>query len=465
MTTVTLEITLESPAVFSESAATTGNHDTLRYIPGRDLLGAAAARLYADAASEAQVDDWIFGGLRFSDGRPMHDGRPTVPLPLSWHQPKRSKNDHWYNCAVQRPSDQPVTQEKKHRELHVTDDGATLKVCTQATMRTAVSDDGRARDGLLFQFSHLTSGQRFLATVSGPDAAVNAAVRVLTSPGIRLGRSRSAEFGAVRVRTVDAPPPFKRRRTEQCVRVLLTSDLALLDTETGAPRLTPTPTDFGLGGECEIDFRHSFLRMRTYSPWHGRRGRPDVERQVISAGSVLVFNKVRDYGAIGAKEAMGIGLFRAEGLGTFIVDPEIIGKESFTPRRTARPTPADAPIPGDALGRWLERRKEQRRTADHAFEQAQRMVEAARHWRPSNAQWGNVREIARRHRHSPMAAAFFEELGRYTGAISTGESGKPVRSLSDKWGTNAAKLQEWAEQHGAHFVEVLCALVRNHKED
>src|SRR5690606_7518915 len=71
--------------------------------------------------------------------------------------------------------------------------------------------------------------------------------------------------------------------------IMLLGELALEDERTGAPRLMPQATDFGLPADWALDLEHSFVRFRSYDRFNGYRKSFDVQRQVLQRGAVLVF--------------------------------------------------------------------------------------------------------------------------------------------------------------------------------
>ena len=81
-----LEITLTSDVIFSASGATTGGHDSLDYLPGSALLGAAVGKHGFEA------DLFLSGKVRFGDGLPLFsDGRIGWPMPLNFNCHKKNR--------------------------------------------------------------------------------------------------------------------------------------------------------------------------------------------------------------------------------------------------------------------------------------------------------------------------------------------------------------------------------------
>lgn len=373
---VWLDITLESDLVLSASAATTGGHDSLDFLPGSALLGAAAARLFQDPGFGPEV--FLGGGIRFGDGLPLApDDAVAWPIPLNCHfvkqdgpvgRPINALKDTEPLATARR---RVLQQAQQLRTGHLTASGLRLEAEGDYVLKTALDRDGfgRARDRQLFEYETIAAGSRFCASirwnpaVSGDTDRVARIVEVLTDPGLRLGRSRSAEFGAVSIRVRGTAPDLPTPQPDGVaadepgapphpVHFYLASDLALAGP--GAPRLTPVAADFGLPSEWVFQPDRSFLRTRRYSPWNAFHHCRTTERQVLARGSVLTFAGA-DGQAISAELLStvvsflqaGVGEHRGEGLGRVLLNPDFVLKLPVL-RRNDSSAP-DSPPPGESV--------------------------------------------------------------------------------------------------------------------
>jgi len=294
---VTLKITLQDAVVLSEREATGSGHRTLRHVPGSVLLGVAASRLYRRLSTEDAFLAFHSGRVRFVSGMPSGDGRaPAWPMPICLHRDKLGQKSDTYNACFGLPSDDRQRVAVRDGFIEATADGKAIKRSphTLRVTKTAIdASTGSAADSQLFSYECLAAGQRFLAAVEAdddvPPELFDAIIAALIGE-VRLGRSRSAEFGRATIERVvtagleapagrDAPAPFVDEGT-----VWLLSDLAALDAF-GQPTVQPTAADLGLPGQ--IDWTHSFVRTRRYSPWNAHRGGYDAEKLLLQAGSVL----------------------------------------------------------------------------------------------------------------------------------------------------------------------------------
>lgn len=329
MTSKQLAITLDADAVFTRASATVGRPTSLDRIPGATLLGAAASRLY-DALGDRAVEAFEQGAVRFGDALPLSSGGAVaLPTPLSWHREKRGHRVFDLS-QTERPAGTQLAQLRSAWRVAGKDGIETVTVERRSSMRTSI-EAGRAREGFLYGVEALPAGTRFSATLASDDSALlEQVLQALTTAGIRLGRSRSAEFGSASVRIIgtsvnDEPalPAVAGR-----VRLLAVSDICLRDSATGGPRLLPTASDFGLGEDWTIDLQRSFLRFRRYSPFNGYRRRPDTEHQVIVAGSVITLRGpgLNEQGLSDLRRQIepGVGIHLGRGLGQLLAEPALL---------------------------------------------------------------------------------------------------------------------------------------------
>jgi CRISPR-associated protein Csx10 len=448
MNSLTLELRLLSDVVLTQQSATAGAPRSLDYIPGAVLLGACAAALYEHMSPPDAWTVFHSGLVRFGAGLPLTDAGPCLPMPLALHHRKgepfldaggrlgaRVKN----GSRAVLPSGEPWRQ---LRQGFVAPDLTVLRPRHTQAQRTAMKA-GRARDGFLYSIDALAAGSRYQARVSF-DACVAQRLRdeikqVLTGDELRLGRSRSAEFGRVQALVVQSDTPWARPSTAPGQPVLLfaASDLALRDPTSGAPTLVPSPRALGLpAGAFEWLSERSYLRTRRYSPFNSTRARPDLERQVVEAGSVIAVAPAADWSPERLEGALstGVGDYRQDGLGELLVDPWLLAGEAPEPIVTPTPRRAlQAPPPPaeDATWRWLVAEKNRRDERERALATALHWVDAMARWPALPAsQWGEIRRFAAGARdRQDLISWLFDE---HTGFTKTG-----VGKLQQRWGARA----------------------------
>lgn len=451
-----LELELLDDVAVTAQNATIDAHETLTYIPGQCLLGATVARAgYDQHGPEGAWNLFHAGAVRFGVGLPCVDGEVAWPVPLSWHRVKGG-GIAVVNLA-QEGARQHDAQYTQLREGYVTRSGRLVEPTQDRTMRTAIGQEGRARDGFLYTMSALSRGQRFVSEITADDPAHLATVRAaLDGQTLRVGRSKRNEFGAVTARVRDdlvVHPSESAFHAASAVLVWCLSDVCLRDPDTAQPTFLPDArAHFGLPEGWSFCPERSFLRTRRYSTFNARRRRPDLERQVIVAGSVLCFRGERalsaeQWSAASARAQRGVGDHRAEGLGRLAFAPELLSRAEPVILARADATPNDAPPPVDPLISWVAEQHSERAARDGAWAQMQSMLgtlSTRPRWSLPASQWGEVRRLARLNR-GLDAAALADKLDAFV--IATGPQ-RGVRALHARWGAThqGATLAQWLVQ-------------------
>lgn len=394
-------LTLLSDAVVSASSGTAGGHESLSFLPGSIPLGIAAAKIYQPGDEQTQV---IFHSqrVRFGDGLPAQDGQATAPIPRTLHHPKDDANGQIGNIAVGW-SVEPGHKQFRTGHVDLTEMQMVEEAGRRTVMKTAVDDStGRARDGHLFTYETVMAGSRYQFQVDidadVPEAIDVAIENALCQGTVRVGRSRSAEFGKARIESTATPTPVATSAmADGRVILLAVSDIALRDPLSGAPTFEPHGVCFGLPDTARLDRKRSAITVRRYSPFHGHRRRPDLERQVIERGSVLVFEGCENVDASKLKLVLssGVGDHRESGLGAVLLQPKILSEKNpkLTPKAVISAAAVEAP--DDAVFRILVERRDR-------LQREKQAVEICRAWEnellsryagklPKNSQWGMLR--------------------------------------------------------------------------
>jgi len=339
MKTACLEIMLIDDIVLSAHAATVGAHESLSHIPGAALLGVVASKIYRALRPEDAFAVFHSGKVRFGNGLPLLGQMRTVPMPLAFHLAKAAKPisdgnskrvaEQAYNLAK---GEMPHSlQLRALREGFIDADGRRVTPTKTYRMKTAISAAEQiATEGQLFGYQALAAGQRFGAFITGDDSINGSLFSRITESlcgEVRFGRSRSAEYGRVRISERTAFTAFPVEAATSKVVLLAMSDLALVD-EAGHPILTPSGAALGLPG-AQVDFARTFVRSRSYAPYNAKRRAYDMERHVIVQGSVITLNGTFTADQIAAL-ANGVGIHREAGLGEVLVNPALLANQSVT---------------------------------------------------------------------------------------------------------------------------------------
>ena len=413
----------------SAHASSAGPHETLDYLAGSALWGAASP-LYATWAKKGEWNkiEAVFhsGKVRFLPGLPAGSGgRALLPAPLSWHFKKGAKfadmgrlslsdDVKLVSLCASEWNFERDGQPQQVRGGWFSPDGDYQTVEREHQAKTAIDEKkfDRANDGQFFGYTAIAADKSFIARVEadadtpGWDEVVK---HLRARKELRLGRSKTAEYGRASAELVDdskwAIPAANASGPADCVFIHALTDLALVDSN-GQPTLHPDPSVFGLSG-WDLNPERTFIQVRSYSLWNRFRGAHDSERQVIKAGSVIAFKKstasVASSGPGGSKQGYSLA-WRENGLGLFAVNPAYLFQvptpaatqsadaasgPAEEPREVEEPKSTDAEIIQTAHARFC------RRTLQHLALALGR--EWAGRWQKgglSKSQWARLREAA-----------------------------------------------------------------------
>ncbi len=438
----TVELELQDDIVLSATAATTGGHTTLDYVPGANLFGAVAADLFK-LGEKTAAEAVAAGRIQFSNAYPVNGTDESVPLPLAWFgqkgiapivdnviQPERVQN----LAVTGYTGGQPVQLRAGYFSPTT---GRVYSPAQSHQLRTAVSNEPdyfeTAAPSQLFGFQSLKAGLKLRATVTGDANLLKIARARFDGKTIRLGRSKFAEYGRASCTVLPAElfaMEFSVPEGKEFITIFARSDLLLVDKE-GLPAIKPEPHFFGLAGWELVESR-TYLRFRRYSPWNGKRGGPDLERQMIAKGSVMTFK--RSTAAGDAKVPAWVGMGRTEGFGQVLVEPDFLVADRPSFNASAASVVSDGPkrpLNDEIFAFAVERMLEQR------FDTM--ASEIARNWvgqwakkdSVSASQWSRLADEAR---NAESLAKLKEGLGD-----ATPDKDKPGRSTFFGHGRAAKK--------------------------
>ncbi len=444
MNKLNLELELVTDLVLTSQSATAGAPRSLDHIPGAVLLGACAARLYPSLSEDESWLAFHSGKVRFGDGLPLTAAGTCLPMPLAFHQ---LKNEPWllegHLAPDVRNGSRSVLQAgrpwKQLRGGFVAPDLRVVRPEHRQAQRTALAS-GRARDGFLYSLDALVAGAVYRAEIAFDDevpVGLRSRIRGALADGeLRLGRSRGAEFGRVRAHLAEPveEPWLAPGGGAALLLLLAVSDLALREPRSGSPCLEPSPCAMGLpAGAFSWLPGRSYLHTRRYSPFNAKRRRPDLERQVIQAGSVIAVKPGDGWNTqrLAVALARGVGDHRQDGLGQILVEPPLLG--AVTPRASVKPVPAgplpEPRLPDDDTAHWLERAWRRKRASDKALDDALAWTAELVRWQPAlpASQWGEVRGLAAMaESRDSLVSTLFEKNVGFT------ETG--VGKLEQRWG-------------------------------
>ncbi len=397
-----LNVTLLSDVSITADAATVGGHSGLDYLPGSLFLGAAAAESHR-RGHPFDADFFLSGRVRFLDALPLIGEERGFSVPLCFH---REKGEPWEDRRpINMIADEARGQPKQWRQGYMNSRGEVMEIQLDSRMKTAIDRRyRRSSEAQLFGYESIPEGTEFQMEVQADsDKELETAFSLLTGGSIRLGRSKSAEYGAVRIEEANASRVEALAAPEEIVYIQLMSDLALL--QNGMSVLIPEGDHFGLEGAVLLPEK-TFLRSRSYSPWNAFHNCRTTERQVLCKGGVITFKIIGGINTAELQEKLsrGVGLYREEGLGQVWVNPAwLLNPPVLRKFKTARST-AKAEAPSTVLAGYLRDKTEK---AAHSWDAFNTGVEWAKQWSkfcetvtrdggkiPGKSQWGTIRELA-----------------------------------------------------------------------
>lgn len=239
MAAIRVELRLDAPTCIAQRPTAPGQMVTTQgYLSGAALRGAIAARWLAGRkpdeldGEEGRAFELVFqkGAVRFGPGWPMPpETGETWIVPKSAWTAKRDggwKSD--WNAGVHDALPHLLADTAKDHELlddldpfggeFAWRDGASgpvggLEVRRRLIMRSAIGPGrGVAADGQLYAFEAIESKQPFVATLTGPDDALEELQKraIVAGATLTLGSRRSAGDGAASMTWVEAVPAVER---------------------------------------------------------------------------------------------------------------------------------------------------------------------------------------------------------------------------------------------------------------
>ena len=402
---LTFLIHLLQPAICRRLEGEPNSAFTLDHIPGSVVRGMfvhawQAANNRADPLAGARElffsDQVRFLNASLADSA----GHRTLPCPLHFAVHKDDDSSQPKVLDRFEQADQQADEPLRIRHgwfLSLAIDGEL----SQPLYRVAVhhardAEMGRATEkvGALFRHVALAAEQDFLAAIECQTANQHSALQALLENGaeMRLGKSRSAEYGKVGLRAVadehwDTPPAPQAPQT-QLVLTLLSP--ALLRDARGQPAVGPDAAALFPGLGARID--RCFVAVETVGGYNRKWNLMLPQQTAVAAGSSFRLVAASPFPAADLAELqrVGIGERRNEGFGQIawgLPLPERFVARASRPSQPAPLLSAD----GQQSAEWLTGRLRQRRLERALAEQAVRLAEKWRPVKPTNSQISNLR--------------------------------------------------------------------------
>ena len=286
------KVTLLADVVMS-SLSSTEVSESLDYLSGSAFMGIAANYLFKTKSKDYDVFDDIFSGkIRFLDAHPMINGKRSYKIPFCLHKPKVTKeggSEKYYFQAKVEGEDQL----KQIRQGFFVADGTTwtkVEPEHQYTMKSSYdSKTRRADDGALFGYDALVKGSEWVFVMEfdkEKEAVANELNGLFVSRNHRIGKSRTSQYGNVKIERIDDLPETPKSDAKNEYLVYADSRLCFFD-ENGQPTFKPTAEQLGFK-DGEILWNKSFVRKYVFTPRNAIRNAYDGDIACIDKGSVIV---------------------------------------------------------------------------------------------------------------------------------------------------------------------------------
>ena len=402
------EITFKSPIILQASSNTQGKMSSLDFIPGSAFLGMVANR-YNEFSDPFKI--FHSGAVKFCDAAPIKDGKEFFKIPLSYFHEKLDGSkiyNHHLLCKYkdeERNQFDDFTQLKQMRSGYINDEKKQLSLDRDFYQKSAYDKNKRrSMDSQMYGYEAFRAGMKWRFSVKF-DANVSEGdinyVKETLARSTRLGKSKSAEYGAVEIKFIGENTDEIQSFTppEGYTFVYAKSRLALID-ENGNPSYDVKYILPNLDDD-KVDYKKTQIRISNFTPYNGARATKDYERACINKGSVIALKNLSAEQIAALKN--GVGAYLSEGFGEVLINPWFLNggdakdnpiefqKEAETEHSTGKiPTQSD-------LAKFL---KQKQTTKDQTLEIAEGVADFIESHKDkfskiSKSQWGAIRSICR----------------------------------------------------------------------
>jgi len=325
MKALTYTLELVEPLLIADPISGDENSATgLDYIPGSVIRGALAHAFTNGRRvdlSDPQFKRLFFGDVIFLNAYPLIADHRSLPVPRSWQREKDAGDGApIFDLANGEPNNRQqlagVRESFTCLEPRLYALKRDIRVhILQLDRRKAAQKDSSS----VYRYDALAAGQRFAGAILAQDDDALHQLRELLPKLVKLGKSRSAGYGAVNVTNVRVQSdwreyaPMTTMPSERIVVTLL-SDAIVRNPLTGEYSGSLVPLFSGR-------LLKAFVRTCVVGGFNLAWGLPLPQARAIQAGSVFVFEYSEElFKRLQAAEAHGIGERRREGFGRIAIN-------------------------------------------------------------------------------------------------------------------------------------------------
>lgn len=348
MITKKFKVQLLTDVILNQKAETEGPNATLDFIPGGNFLGIVAQHYQEYKEINQSLLVFHSGKVRFGDAHPVGDGKPirSLKVPAAMFYPKLGSpseecyiHHHISKEGALQLEDKQLKQCRSGYYDFSNQEAKMIGVDMSFVLKSAYDSEKRtAKDGQMFGYQSLKKDQKFLFSLEMDNDIENTITDKIVNDlcGIHhLGRSRSAQYGLVKITSFDygeiESQPSYELDGNHYVAVYADSRLIFMNQDTLQPTFHPTVEQLlGTGVKGKICIDLSQIRTFRYSPWNQKRQCFDADRVGIEKGSVIVVRTDQAFD----KRSQYVGSYNNEGFGKVIYNPSFLdanpdGQASF----------------------------------------------------------------------------------------------------------------------------------------
>ena len=237
------EITFKSPIILQAASNTQGKMSLLDFIPGSAFLGMVASR-YNEFSDPFKI--FHSGAVKFCDASPIKDGKEFFKIPLSYFHEKLDSSkiyNHHLLCkynANDKDKFEDFVQLKQMRSGYINDENEKLSFVYDFSQKSAYDKKARrSKDSQMYGYEAFRAGQKWKFGVKFDESVSQNEIDLVKETlecSTRLGKSKSAEYGAVKIEFIGEQKDENKNFTppEKYTFIYAKSRLALTD-ENGNP--------------------------------------------------------------------------------------------------------------------------------------------------------------------------------------------------------------------------------------
>ena len=441
------EITFKSPVILQASSNTQGKMSSLDFIPGSAFLGMVASR-YSDFSDPFKI--FHSGAVKFCDAAPIKDGKEFFKIPLSYFYEKLDGSKIYNHHLLSREESEKFTQLKQMRSGYINDEKEKLSLKYEYSQKSAYDKEKRrSMDSQMYGYEAFRAGMKWRFSVKfepGVSEDDISRAKETLERSTRLGKSKSAEYGAVEIKFIGENTDEIQSFTppEGYTFVYAKSRLALID-ENGNPSydvkyILPN------SNENNVDYAKTQIRISNFTPYNGARSTKDYERACINKGSVIALKNLSAEQI--AALTNGVGAYLSEGFGEVLINPWFLNggnvKDSpieFQKEAETEHSTKEIPIQSD-LAKFL---KQKQTTKDQALEIAERVADFIKSHKDkfskiSKSQWGAIRSICKE---VAVSDKVLNDKGDEIENQTTAEKNKNIAAQLSKFMRNGVRSANW----------------------